>query len=188
MKRQLLAACCAIAALTVGCSPTKRADDAPHTFTPAAVPAEYRQPQARATYLAMHYWDGFDFRDTAFVGSAASVTENALTNYFNAVFPNVPYDVAAAGIRNLLDRAVTNRAMYAFFTSKMEPYLFNTDSPMRNEEDFIPTLQHMLATDSLDRYRKARAQAMLEEVVKNRPGTPAADIHYATASGGTGSL
>lgn len=136
----------------------------------------------------MHYWDSFDFRDTAFVGSAASVTENALTDYFNAVFPNVPYDVAAAGIRNLLDRAVTNRAMYAFFTSKMEQYLFNPASPMRNEEYFIPTLQHMLATDSLDRYRKARAQAMLEEVVKNRPGTPAADIHYATASGGTGSL
>lgn len=188
MKRQLLAACCAIAALTIGCSPTKRPDDAPHTFTPAAVPAEYRQPQARAAYLAMHFWDGFDFRDTAFVGSAAGVTEHALVDYFNAVFPNVPYDVAAAGIRNLLDRAVTNRAMYAFFTSKMEQYLFNPASPMRNEEYFIPTLQHMLATDSLDRYRKARAQAMLEEVVKNRPGTPAADIHYATASGGTGSL
>ena len=175
--------------LIVGCRPNSQQDtDAPRTFTPVDVPAEYRQPQARAAYLALHYWDRFDFADTAFVGSAAPITERALTDYFEAVFPHVPYDVAAASIRNLLDRAVTNRAMYAFFTSKMEHYLFNPASPMRNDEYFIPTLQHMLATDSLDRFRKARPQAMLAEVSKNRPGTPAADIHYTTETGATGSL
>lgn len=187
MKRQFLLLCCALTALAAGCSRTNQ-QTATHTFTPAAVPAEYCEPQARAAYLAQHYWDGFDFRDTAFTGSAADVTERALTDYFNAVFPHVAYDVAAASISNLLDRAVASRAMYAFFTSKMEQYLFNPASPMRNEEYFIPTLQHMLATDSLDQYRKARARAMLEEAIRNRPGTPAADIHYTTQSGATGSL
>ena len=187
MKKEFLLLCCALAVLASGCSRTNQ-QAATHTFTPAAVPTEYREPQARAAYLAQHYWDGFDFRDTAFVGSAAEVTERALVDYFNAVFPYVAYDVAAASISNLLDRAVKNRAMYAFFTSKMEQYLFNPASPMRNEEYFIPTLQHMLATDSLDRYRKARAEAMLTEAARNRPGTPAADIHYTMANGATGSL
>ena len=187
MKRQFLLLCCALTALAAGCSRTNQ-QTATHTFTPAAVPAEYCEPQARAAYLAQHYWDGFDFRDTAFTGSAADVTERALTDYFNAVFPHVAYDVAAASISNLLDRAVVSRAMYAFFTSKMEQHLFSPASPMRNEEYFIPTLQHMLATDSLDRYRKARAEAMLTEAARNRPGTPAADIHYTTRSGATGSL
>ncbi|MDO4704312.1 DUF5106 domain-containing protein [Tannerella sp.] len=157
------------------------------TFKQVEVPAVYTEPRLRAEYLAMHYWDHFDFADTVFVGSAAYITEQALVDFFS-IFPYAPYQTSCNGIKRLLDQAQKNCALYAFFTSKMEQYLFHPASPMRNEEFFVPVLEHMVGSDSLDAYRKARPRAMLAQVQKNRPGMLAADIRYTTEKGSQGTL
>ena len=188
MKKRLLLLGCGLAGLMLfsGCGTST---DAPgrKTFKQAEVPAVYTEPRLRAEYLAMHYWDHFDFADTAFVGSAAKITEQAIVDFLS-VFPYASYQISCYGIKRLLDQAQKNRAMYAFFTSKMEQFLFYPNSSMRNEEYFIPVLEHMVASDSLDTYRKARPRAMLAQVQKNRPGMQAADIRYTTGKGSQGSL
>lgn len=188
MKKRLLLLGCGLAGLMLfsGCGTST---DAPgrKTFKQAEVPAVYTEPRLRAEYLAMHYWDHFDFADTAFVGSAASLTEQAIVDFFS-IFPYTSYQISCNGIKRLLDQAQKNRAMYAFFTSKMEQFLFYPNSSMRNEEYFIPVLEHMVASDSLDAYRKARPRAMLAQMQKNRPGMQAADIRYTTENGSQGSL
>lgn len=188
IKKGLLLFSCGLAGwiLFFGCGTST---DAPErkTFKQAEVPAVYTEPKLRAEYLAMHYWDHFDFADTAFVGSAANITEQALVDFFS-IFPYAPYRTSCEGIKRLLDQAQKNHALYAFFTSKMEQYLFHPASPMRNEEFFIPVLEHMVASDSLDTYRKARPRAMLAQVQKNRPGMQAADIRYTTENDSQGSL
>ncbi len=188
MKKQLLLYGCGLAGLMLfwGCGTSTDASGQ-KTFKQAEVPAVYTEPRLRAEYLAMHYWDHFDFADTAFVGSAAHITEQALVDFFS-IFPYAPYQTSCEGIKRLLDQAQKNRALYAFFTSKMEQYLFHPASPMRNEEFFVPVLEHMVASDSLDTYRKGRPLVMLEQVRKNRPGTRAADIRYTTENGSQGSL
>lgn len=188
MKKRLLLLGCGLAGLMLFFS-CGTSTDAPgrKTFKQAEVPAVYTEPRLRAEYLAMHYWDHFDFADTAFVGSAANITEQAIIDFFS-IFPYTSYQTSCNGIKRLLDQAQKNRAMYAFFTSKMEQILFYPNSSMRNEEYFIPVLEHMVASDSLDAYRKARPRAMLAQVQKNRPGMQAADIRYTTENGSQGSL
>lgn len=188
MKKRLLLLGCGLAGLMLFFS-CGTSTDAPgrKTFKQAEVPAVYTEPRLRAEYLAMHYWDHFDFADTAFVGSAANITEQAIIDFFS-IFPYTSYQTSCNGIKRLLDQAQKNRAMYAFFTSKMEEFLFYPNSSMRNEEYFIPVLEHMVASDSLDAYRKGRPRAMLAQVQKNRPGMQAADIRYITENGSQGSL
>lgn len=188
MKKRLLLLGCGLAGLMLFFS-CGTSTDAPgrKTFKQAEVPAVYTEPRLRAEYLAMHYWDHFDFADTAFVGSAANITEQAIVDFFS-IFPYASYQTSCNGIKRLLDQAQKNRAMYAFFTSKMEEVLFYPNSSMRNEEYFIPVLEHMVASDSLDTYRKARPRAMLAQVQKNRPGMQAAGIRYTTENGSQGSL
>ncbi|MFC4677096.1 DUF5106 domain-containing protein, partial [Dysgonomonas termitidis] len=39
--------------------------DAPRRFIPPVIPVELSRPAERAGYLIAHYWDNFDFSDTA---------------------------------------------------------------------------------------------------------------------------
>ncbi|MDR1408400.1 MAG: DUF5106 domain-containing protein [Tannerella sp.] len=157
------------------------------TFPMVTVPAVYSDPQARAEYLAMHFWDRFDFGDTASIGSAAPVTEQAIVDYIST-FPYASYDAVNGGVRHTLSMAERHPAVYAFFTSMMERYLFNLGSSLHNDEYFIPVLEHMLTSVVLDDYHKMRPNAILIELLKNRPGTQAADIRYATLSGAKNAL
>jgi hypothetical protein len=135
----------------------------------------------------MHYWDKFDFNDTAYVGSAAQVTEQAIADYIG-ILPYSSYPVICNGIKQLMDKAEQNEAMYAFFYSRMEQYLFDLNSPLRNDEFYIPVLEQMVGSKTLNEPRKARPRQMLEQLNKNRPGMKAANIHYTSASGLRSSL
>ena len=157
------------------------------TFPFVNVPSIYITQQAQAEYLVTHFWDQFDFADTTWVGSAEAVTEQALVEFIS-IFPYATYDVICKGIQQLLDQADNNQAMYAFFYSKLE-YLFATpNSTFRNEEYYIPVLEHMVASKSLDAPRKARPAAILPIINKNRPGTQAADIRFTRVSGAKDAL
>jgi thiol-disulfide isomerase/thioredoxin len=151
-------------------------------FPMVTVPSLYVDPQMRAEYMAMHYWDLFDFRDTVNVGSAATVTEQALVNYI-AIISYARYDVACKGIVHLIDLAESDSAAHAFFAVNLERYLYEADSPMHSDEFFMPALERLLASDMVDDTRKIRLKMMWNDLQKNRPGTPAAEIHYRTASG-----
>ena len=87
MKKRLLLLGCGLAGLMLF-SDCKTSTNAPgrKTFKQAEVPAVYTEPRLRAEYLAMHYWDHFDFADTAFVGSAAKITEQVIVDFLS-VFP-----------------------------------------------------------------------------------------------------
>ena len=176
-----------VAILTVtGCS-NRQKEQERLTFPFVTIPAIYTDQQAQAEYLVMRYWDQFDFNDTTWIGRAEMITEQALVNYLT-LLPYSSYDVICEGIKSVLDRADQNQAMYAFFSSKMEFYFASANSSFRNEEFYIPVLEHMIASQSLDQPRKERPSAVLPMLNKNRPGTQATDIHYTMVSGAKKSL
>lgn len=153
------------------------------TFPMVDVPIIYADPQARAEYLAMHFWDKFDFNDTAYVESATLISEQAIVDYLSAL-PYASYDVIYKGLKQTLDKASQNKAMYIYFYTVMSHYLFdNMNSPLRNYEFYIPVLEHMIESEHLDERRKARPRVLLTQLQKNRPGTQATNIHFTTSSG-----
>ncbi|MDR1746090.1 MAG: DUF5106 domain-containing protein [Tannerella sp.] len=173
-------------AVISGCT-DKPQESAKRTFPFVTVPTVYADAVARAEYLAIHYWDNFDFSDTAYVNSASAITEQAIVDYIT-VLPYASYNVIVAGVKHLMDQAEKHPAMYAYFSSKMESYLFDVNSQLRNDEFYIPVLEHLVASDSLNEPRKMRPTMLLAALQKNRPGSQATDIHFTTESGRKASL
>ena len=168
-------------AALVGCMNQPKTSEK-RTFHYVNVPPIYTGQQAQAEFLVTHFWDNFDFTDTTWIGSAEGMTEQALVEYIS-VMRYASYDVICKSMQSLLDKADNNQAMYAFFYSKMEYFFTDPNSTLRNEECYIPLLEHMIASNSLDEYRKQRPNAILPLLNKNRPGTQATNIHFTRVSG-----
>jgi hypothetical protein len=185
-KKYLIFAAGTILAVLSGCT-NRSQEPVKRTFPTVTVPSIYANPTARAEYLTMHYWDRFNFTDTAYVGSAANVTEQAIADYLS-ILPYASYQIICQGLAHLMEEAEKSEALYAFFSSRLEHFLFDLNSPLRNDEFFIPVLEQMVNSQALNEPRKTRPKLLLSQLQKNRPSTQAANIHYALASGAKSSL
>ena len=67
-------------------------------------------------------------------------------------------------------------------------YLYDPNSPFRNEEYYIPVLRHIIASPRLGEPDKARPRFRLDMALKNRPGEVAADFVYTRTNGSRGRL
>ena len=179
---------CGLIAITTfsGCTNNTKAP-AKRTFPTVSIPSIYITMQAQAEYVALHFWDNFNFNDTTWVGSAESVTEQALVEYLS-IIPYAHYNVICQGLKDLLDKADMNQAMYAYFYSRMEYYFSNSNSTLRNEEYYIPLLEHMVSSKSLDEPRKVYPKTILPLLNKNRPGMQATNINFTRVSGAKDAL
>lgn len=159
----------------------------PKTFQMIDVPMTISEPGQRADYLANHYWDRFNFSDTAYI-DLPEVTEQALSNFINILNYTTDPDVSRGAIRKMLAKAEADSAMFAYFFKLYDKYLYDPNSPMRNEEYYIPVLETVVASDQISDVEKIRPQHQLTLALKNRVGQKAADFKYTLASGATGRL
>lgn len=155
-------------------------------FVMVDVPLTIAEPELRANYLAIHYWDKFDFGDTSFI-SLPDITEQALSNYIN-ILNYASNQTVSASIKGMLAKAETDPAMFAHFCSIYDKYLYDPNSPLRNEEFYIPVLEFILASDKVDEVEKIRPQHQLELVLRNRVEQQATNICYTLSTGATGNL
>ncbi len=145
------------------------------------IPAVFTTGQQRAEYVAVHYWDGLDFSDTTAL-SHDDVLEQAFVDYI-ALLQAMPSDLSGRSVRDMLGKAQVEPAMFDRFTRLYERYLYEPNSPMRNEELYIPVLEFIVNSDKLDEYEKLRPQSQLEMALKNRPRQKATDISIRTGNG-----
>ena len=138
-------------------------------------------PEARADYLAAHYWDNFDFRDTTLI-SRPEITEQAFADFID-LLTAAPISAADSALVRMMEASTADSAMFAHFTELSEKYLYDPNSPLRNEELYIPVLQYLTDSPHLDSLSKLRPSYQLELALKNRPGDIAADFYYTSKSG-----
>lgn len=184
---KLLIATCII--LLTGCSSGQKkeaAEAARKEFIMVDVPLTITEPEQRANYLATHYWDTFDFGDTSYI-SLPDVTEQALSNYID-VLNYVSPQTASVSIKKMLAKAEADSAMLAHFCSIYDKYLYDPNSPLRNEEFYIPVLEFILASDKVDDVEKIRPQHQLDLALKNKVGQQAANFEYTLPSGAISNL
>jgi hypothetical protein len=91
-------------------------------------------------------------------------------------------------MRNVIDRTNVDKKVFTYITDLADKYLYDPNSPMRNEEFYIPVLEAMIASPVLNETEKIRPQARLKLAQKNRIGTKALNFTYTLASGAQGSL
>lgn len=151
-----------------------------------AIPQMMTAPEQRADFLAKHYWDNVNFADTNYIHHP-EVTEQAWADYCD-LLNHVSLETAQQAMRNVIDRANVDKKVFTYITDLADKYLYDPNSPMRNEEFYIPVLEAMIASPVLNETEKIRPQARLKLAQKNRIGTKALDFTYTLASGVQGSL
>lgn len=156
------------------------------TFSVPKPPMVLTTPEQKAEFVATHYWDNFDFTDTTLV-SNAKITEQAFADFVN-ILPHLSQPLVQKGVATMLAKAAADSAMYAHFVELSEKYLYDPNSPFRNEEIYIVVLRNIVANAKLDDIYKVRPRYQLELAMKNRIGDKAIDFIYTIGNGGKAKL
>lgn len=145
------------------------------------IPESIKDNRERAIYLSKYYWDSFPFNDTSLI-SQIEVTEQGLVDYIH-ILNYIPFNDAKKSLNNLFTQAQENPKMYTHFASLFQKYYYDADSPFRNEELYIPTLDIILKSNVLSPSDQEAYDFQREMIHKNRVGTKASDFDYTLFNG-----
>lgn len=155
-------------------------------FPTVTVPSLITDPQERADYAIENYWNHFDFSDTVYV-HLPEITEQAFSNYLGIIQYASP-EIASSSIKRMLKQAEAEKVVYTCFTDMCEKYLYDPNSPFRNEELYIVVLEAMVNSSLLDEVSKIRPASLLDLALRNRLGEKTIDFVYTMGNGQTGRL
>ncbi len=157
----------------------------PRVFVPALAPAALTDNASRLDYMRDHYWDNLDFADTLFL--AEIDTLQMMRAYVDYIGNYVAPDDGEA-IARLMQKASASKYAFDYFSMLADKVLYDPNSPMRNDELYIPVLEAQVASPLLDKYEKIAPEYNLQLARQNRIGHKANDFRYTVASGRSGSL
>ncbi len=156
------------------------------TFMLPNIPSEITDSDLRAQYLVMHYWDRFDFTDSILV-QRPEITEQAFVDYIN-ILNYVSSEYSEKSLEYMLSKASKKKSTYKHFASLFEKYLYEEQSPFRNEEDYLYVLKRLAKSQSLDEVEKQKYQFQMEMSMKNRPNQNAVDFIYTLSTNRSASM
>ena len=160
--------------------------DSTKIFALPVIPALLNTPESRADYLVRHYWENVDFADTTYLDHR-EVMEQAWVDYID-IMKLVPEETAISAIKQMYKDAGKKKKVFFYFTDLAEKYLYDPNSPMRNEELYIPVLDAMLESTVLDDTEKILPKGRRDLAEQNRLGRQAEDFTYTLVSGKSGTL
>lgn len=100
----------------------------------------------------------------------------------------VPVDSARRVLDTLLNFYADDSVAFRQLQDFLMPPFSDPNSPLRNDELYIPLLEAVIASPFYDSTAKIRPAYRLEMARKNRVGRPAADFTYTLADGSRGTL
>lgn len=156
------------------------------SFQLPEIPVMMTDPEQRAVYAAQHYWDLFDFRDTAYI-HLPDITEQAAVNFMD-LLQRIPPQEALTALSGMAEKASVEPKMISYLWETMYRYWHDPNSPMKNEDMFILLCKGMEQTPQAGEFLQERAAFLRRMAEKNRIGMKAADIVYTLESGKKGRL
>ncbi len=184
--------CLSFAACTSGGKKVS-ADEKPSSPEPAAVvfplpdvPAMMTDPQERGEFLLVHYWDKFDFADTALVNNR-DISEQGFADQL-ALLAKAPENTAKESLEKLCTGFEVHGHARKVFMQMVDDYLYNPNSPYYNETLYGIYLRRMLASSVLDEAYRTSLQFRLDLISRNRRGTKAEDFTYYLPDGSRNTL
>lgn len=188
--RHLVVLLILLAATACGRQPQTAATSADPSALPvrfkATFPPDSLKGDDMRAWMAVHYWDKLDMADTAFYRRAD--TAEMLSAYMLYIRQYVDRDDPSP-LLDILRRASTvNRPSLDYFAMLTDRALHNPNSPMRDDELFIPAMETILASPLLDEYDRMGPEHEIRMARLNRVGEPATDFSYTTADGRTSRL
>ena len=185
----LLGACGPRGGKTVPQSPATRAFPGPE------VPSMYTTQAGRAAWAADHFWDRFT--DTVRVYACDSLTVNGVAldaleaqmGNYASLLGQMPLDDAGKAVVHFYDRIDAFERKYPD-TNVFEElcrltryYLYDPNSPVRNEDLYGPFVERLGASDLIDNGYRMGYEWDARMCALNRVGTPAADFAFTDTRG-----
>lgn len=152
-----------------------------HTFVYPQMPDSLSTVEKRLTYLALHYWDQFDFSDTLQLNNP-DIAEQGFVNYID-LLPRFKQETAQASLHLFSSKAFATEISKDKFESLIDHYLDDPQSPMRNDKTYLLFLNEMKNSSSFDETEKERINFLIKTRNKNLPGVTAIDITFSDKDG-----
>ena len=145
------------------------------SFTYPTMPDSLQTVEKRMEYLALHYWDRFDFADTLQLNDA-NVAEQGFVNYID-LLPRFNQELAQRSMEVFISKAFVGIGKEKF-ESLIDHYLDDPRSPMRNDITYLLFLRGMKSSKAFDEAEKERIDFKIKMHDKNLPGTAALDFSF----------
>ncbi len=150
------------------------------------MPLVFTTREQQADFLMANYWNNFNFKDTALLQNGKR-NEKAFADFVN-ILRQVAPEKAGNGIKVLMIRAGESQRMYLHIFGFAEKYLYNPNSPFRNEMLYEFFLKDALTTKAIDPLHKIRIQKQFEMAQRNRPGKKANNFNFTLKEGTSSNL
>lgn len=152
------------------------------------IPTMLTQPEERKAYLMAHYWDNFNFADTALVNNR-NVAEQGAADYLAILADGTLTEEQVKGSLDGFCKGMEAQVhARKVFLQMMEDYLYNPNSPFHNEGLYALFLERMLKSEFVDEGRKSSLKFSLDLISRNCPGKVATDFVYFLPDGSRHSL
>lgn len=187
LKKNILLYFIVVVCLVSSCNITKQKKELPkqqctqQAFKVPELPKSADTQEKKAEFIIKNYWQNFNFGDTVLV-HRPQITEQAFADYIN-ILGQVPLELANNGIGIMMKKAEVKNEMFVCFATLCEKYLYDPNSPVRNEELYLTVLENIFATKCLDDIHKERYKHQYKIALRNRVGRKATDITYKLFSG-----
>lgn len=163
-------------------------------FPEVPVPAMLTDPGERIGYVLEHFWDGFfelsgGLCDSSYsVGVSKEVIEREFGT-FAALLWMAPVQTAADAVASLFGKAEaaelrdTASNVFETITDDVVKYLYDPNSPVRNEEFYLPYVSGLSVSAAVSEDMKPAYGYEARMCSLNRIGTPAADFEFTDRRG-----
>lgn len=130
----------------------------------------------------LHFWDKFDMQDTAQVKNPDE-GEQKLADFLGLLAKAPDSALRDQAVAQMMDRAKVNRTSFDYFIKQYEHYLYDGNSPMRNDISYESVLRYLIKTDVLTDLEKEAYRPIYKLVLRNKVGQKAEDFSFALADG-----
>ena len=143
------------------------------------VPLVLSNPADKANYVALHYWDHFDFKDNSLI-EKPEITEQGLVDFISLLAHVTERQEALAVFAR---RMTENPLMLAHLLELSEHYLFDNFSPVYDEELYLLFVDELLKQSQLLLVQKERLRYQRKWMMKNRVNQPVTDFNFVQRNG-----
>ena len=179
------------------------------SFPTLTVPTVYSDDQQAAReYTLEHYWDAFfkgDWPTTpdSILGVPDDGVEQALANYIQILMilkeqstpdSTGPFDMACRSVRQLFSKleakqlADTSAKTYLRFTEKVSKYFYDPNSPLRDEDFYLPFAEGMAKSPCTRPDMRTACEYEASQCRTNGYGKAVPDFSFKDARGNKSSL
>ena len=164
-------------------------------FPDVQVPSVISSQQEIVEYLAQNYWNGVTepsreyLCDSLYVsGVEKSVVEQKFADWAY-ILNNASLDIALKSVEKLYDRVLScekcnpQSNVFETFVSLAQKYFYDANSPLRNEELYLPFVSRYASYEGLMDVERKKYEREARLCALNRLGTKATDFRFCDKRG-----